>query len=1181
MVKVALLVGVSEYQPGLAALPSAVQDAQALQEVLQNPEMGGFDDVNVLPNPNTQQLRMAIYDLFAERSPEDLVLFYFSGHGVKDQNRNLYLATPETRKNKKGLVVEPTAVAASYLQNQMTGSRSEYLVLILDCCYSGAISKGLTAKDEGEVNIKAVLGGKGRAILTSSSSVQSSFEQEEGLSIYTQYLVEGISTGAADLNSDGRISADELHQYASEKVLEASPAMTPQFYPAREGHRIYLARSPQDDPKLKYRKEVEELARKGNGTIREIVRIYLNEFRSKWHITEDDAAKIETEVLEPYRIFKNNLNKYKETFNKAAQEQYPLSVENQEILKRFQQLFNLRDSDVEIIEAQFCKQQAPQKELGQSNVNLIPTQNKQVQVPDLIIIDKEIARVWNESPQNIRVYQNQTLASLNVKDLKSGKIIWSDVQWIEPKDLFLPELKFIDLENALPGAFLPDETQFLTLNGERITPLLPLNPILLDYFTPKDLLSKVKFTPLNGADAPLVRLTLDLPLSGIKNDQRNPQNYRIFKDYPILENNALAEVPVLEIWPHFQLEGWQEYYGFYYDAEYGKQTFQVNFPDAKEPHIFKDGRGSFQITRMDSFPSHIICQDQFRNLVGLILLNPPQKIKATSSWVVGVDFGTSFTNVYVKYRERVYPLPLESLHFKVADVQVDTRLSVLFEYFIPHNFIPLEKPLPIENFLTTRGSRTTSFNEIHPINELRPILDGRIYIPDRNGLGPQADWIHTDLSSSNLSINRLFLKNLVLLINALAGKNGVSSIQWSLSYPSNFSRRDKTIYCRLWQNITSELQTGTGITQLSPRVNDTSYFCPKTLAFAQYFADQEGGNLVSSTCIDMGDVRSSISVWEENQLVHQCSIQLGFHHLSSQILELNPNFLAQRFDFDPGNRQGLKEENFSTKLDIWLRLESDNWLKKKRYLVEEESDFQGFLRLIAIGTAGLYYYVGTILGVLYQECEYTRNEITPIYMGGNGSNLLNWLSLGGHFDRHSEINELFSCMLSKGSGFPDTEELTHLSERPGDEVACGLVLQHNKKTTKLQGLNRKGQEAVIAGEDCVVNGKLISWKDRLELNGNLQGFDIPQLEQVPNFLDEFNQAIKDLDLEGITPMEAFQSQQGLESGYRDKLWKATERELKNNLLNFKGDADNIQVEPPFILGLKALLRVLGKEWARR
>ncbi|MFM7787454.1 MAG: hypothetical protein ACKO90_04570, partial [Microcystis panniformis] len=85
----------------------------------------------------------------------------------------------------------------------------------------------------------------------------------------------------------------------------------------------------------------------------------------------------------------------------------------------------------------------------------------------------------------------------------------------------------------------------------------------------------------------------------MNNDERNPQNYRVFKDYPIKEDNALTQVPVLEIWPNFRAEGWKEYYAFYYDLEFlGSsnpldRTFQVNLPGAKEPHIFQDGKGSY------------------------------------------------------------------------------------------------------------------------------------------------------------------------------------------------------------------------------------------------------------------------------------------------------------------------------------------------------------------------------------------------------------------------------------------------------------------------------------------------------------------------------------------------------------------------------------------------------------
>ncbi|MGK7874381.1 MAG: hypothetical protein AB4426_14030 [Xenococcaceae cyanobacterium] len=142
-------------------------------------------------------------------------------------------------------------------------------------------------------------------------------------------------------------------------------------------------------------------------------------------------------------------------------------------------------------------------------------------------------------------------------------------------------------------------------------------------------------------------------------------------------------------------------------------------------------------------------------------------------------------------------------------------------------------------------------------------------------------------------------------------------------------------------------------------------------------------------------------------------------------------------------------------------------------------------------------------------------------------------------------------------------------------LACGLVLSR----TKLQGLAKKNKDSLIAGEDCEVNGQSVISRDRLEFEEDIHDFQIPYLEQLPIFLDEFNQALDKLEIDGLTSMEYFQPGEGLEPSYKEKLWRDTERKLTSVLLKIKGNSDNIRIELPFILGLKALLRVLGKEWA--
>ncbi len=366
MAKVALLIGVSEYEPGLNPLPAAVKDVEAMRRVLVHPEMGGFAeaDITLLKNPQRQEMEEAIYRLFTNRQKDDLLLFYFSGHGIKDESGRLYLSTRSTRK-ENGRLFEPSAVAASTLHERINKSKSERQVLILDCCFSGAIAQGLTVKADGSVNVQEHLGGKGRAILTASTSTQYSFEQEGSeLSVYTRYLVEGIEKGAADQDGDGWISVDELHEYASIKVTEAAPAMTPKFYPVEGGYRIRLAKSPKDDPRVKYRKEVERRINRGIFSIP--ARRLLNSLRLKLKLDSELAAAIEAEVQQPYLEYQRKLEEYEETLVEAIKAESTLSESTLNDLRDYQQHLGLRDEDVAPIEQRLMGQQKAPFKVDQS-----------------------------------------------------------------------------------------------------------------------------------------------------------------------------------------------------------------------------------------------------------------------------------------------------------------------------------------------------------------------------------------------------------------------------------------------------------------------------------------------------------------------------------------------------------------------------------------------------------------------------------------------------------------------------------------------------------------------------------------------------------------------------------------------------------------------------------------------
>ncbi|MEH2276193.1 MAG: tetratricopeptide repeat protein [Nostoc sp.] len=365
MAKVALLIGVSEYEPGLNPLPGAVKDVEAMQQVLLHPEMGGFTetDIMVLKNPQRQDMEEAIENLFAHRQKDDLLVLFFSGHGIKDDTGRLFLATRTTRKTPRGELIRSSAVPASFIHESMSRSRSKRQVVILDSCFSGAFAEGLSAKDDGTVNIREQLGGEGRAVLTSSSSTEYSFEQQgSDLSIYTRYLIEGITTGAADLDEDEVVSIDELHDYASRKVREIQPTMRPEIYTSREGFKIRLTKVPQGDPKQKYRKEV---ARYNNrGEIPFVGRKILDALRNRLGLSEVEATAIEDEMLATSRQeFREKLQRYERDFTEALQQTIAVSVDDLNSLRQnLQQILGLRNEDTMPIEAQVTARIAAYKQ---------------------------------------------------------------------------------------------------------------------------------------------------------------------------------------------------------------------------------------------------------------------------------------------------------------------------------------------------------------------------------------------------------------------------------------------------------------------------------------------------------------------------------------------------------------------------------------------------------------------------------------------------------------------------------------------------------------------------------------------------------------------------------------------------------------------------------------------------
>ena len=238
----ALLIGNTEYSdPGLAQLAAPGKDAQDFSRVLSDREICGFDEVKLLLNQPEHVVRGAIDEFFDQKKPDDLLVLYFSGHGVRDELGSLYLAVKNTLRTR----LRSTAIKSDYIREAMDQSRSRRQVLILDCCNSGAFEQGTKAATGGSVGTASAFeAGYGRIILTASDSTQYAWEGDKVIgqtdnSLFTHFLVQGLQ-GEADLDGDGQITVDELYDYAYENVKLATPKQTPSKFSSKQQGEIVL-----------------------------------------------------------------------------------------------------------------------------------------------------------------------------------------------------------------------------------------------------------------------------------------------------------------------------------------------------------------------------------------------------------------------------------------------------------------------------------------------------------------------------------------------------------------------------------------------------------------------------------------------------------------------------------------------------------------------------------------------------------------------------------------------------------------------------------------------------------------------------------------------------------------------------------------------------------------------------
>jgi uncharacterized caspase-like protein len=206
--KYAVIVGCSDYQTDGMDLRYSDDDAYRMFAYLKSVEGGSLPDdhISVLVDEAATKANIlnTMNEVFARADEDDLLIFYFSGHGSEDA------FCPIDLSNQYSSLLQHSEIKAVFRKYP-----ARYKICLADACFSGSIYQGRPD------NSSSASSSTETSVVIMMSSRQSETSQENPKirqGAFTYYLLKGLK-GSADRNSDRTITLEELFPYVKANVL--------------------------------------------------------------------------------------------------------------------------------------------------------------------------------------------------------------------------------------------------------------------------------------------------------------------------------------------------------------------------------------------------------------------------------------------------------------------------------------------------------------------------------------------------------------------------------------------------------------------------------------------------------------------------------------------------------------------------------------------------------------------------------------------------------------------------------------------------------------------------------------------------------------------------------------------------------------------------------------------------
>lgn len=235
----AVLVGVHSCADiQLADLKSVPKSVERLKELLCDKSVWGLAEnhCQVILQPNRNDITGAVRK--AAEEAEDTLLIYYAGHGITPRaNSSLYLTLPESRSDRfetalayeeiRGILLEPRGY-----------KNAPRIVIILDCCWSGAALGGTMGERE---NLAQKIRVQGAFVFTACAETQQALAPEgETYTAFTGELIQVIENGIGD--SGDFLSMSAVYRQVRDSLLEKGRP-EPQHRSTNQADNICLFRN--------------------------------------------------------------------------------------------------------------------------------------------------------------------------------------------------------------------------------------------------------------------------------------------------------------------------------------------------------------------------------------------------------------------------------------------------------------------------------------------------------------------------------------------------------------------------------------------------------------------------------------------------------------------------------------------------------------------------------------------------------------------------------------------------------------------------------------------------------------------------------------------------------------------------------------------------------------------------